>query len=29
MAGTGASANVATSNIWRNSADLIVSEFLA
>ena len=25
----GASANVATSNIWRNSADLIVSEFLA
>src|SRR5580698_2555917 len=29
MAGTGASANVSTSNIWRNSADLIVSEFLA
>ena len=29
MAGAGASANVATSNIWRNSADLIVSEFLA
>ncbi len=29
MAGTGASATVSTSNIWRNSADLIVSEFLA
>ncbi len=29
MAGTGASAAVSTSNIWRNSADLIVSEFLA
>ncbi|HSR57126.1 MAG TPA: Mu-like prophage major head subunit gpT family protein [Candidatus Binataceae bacterium] len=29
MAGTGASANVATTNIWRNSADLIVSEYLA
>jgi hypothetical protein len=29
MAGAGASASVATSNIWRNSADLIVSEFLA
>jgi phage major head subunit gpT-like protein len=29
MAGAGASANVATSNIWRNSADLIVSEYLA
>jgi phage major head subunit gpT-like protein len=29
MGGTGASANVSTSNIWRNSADLIVSEFLA
>jgi hypothetical protein len=29
MAGAGASANVSTSNIWRNSADLIVSEFLA
>jgi phage major head subunit gpT-like protein len=29
MGGTGASANISTSNIWRNSADLIVSEFLA
>jgi len=29
MAGVGASANVSTSNIWCNSADLIVSEFLA
>lgn len=29
MAGAGASANVATTNIWRNSADLIVSEYLA
>lgn len=29
MAGIGASANVATTNIWRNSADLIVSEYLA
>jgi phage major head subunit gpT-like protein len=29
MAGTGASASVATTNIWRNSADLIVSEYLA
>ena len=29
MAGAGASASVSTSNIWRNSADLIVSEFLA
>ena len=29
MAGTGASANVATTNIWRNSADLIVSEYLS
>jgi phage major head subunit gpT-like protein len=29
MAGAGASSGVATSNIWRNSADLIVSEFLA
>ncbi|MGH7933968.1 MAG: Mu-like prophage major head subunit gpT family protein [Candidatus Binataceae bacterium] len=29
MAGAGASAVVATSNIWRNSADLIVSEYLA
>jgi len=29
MAGTGASATVATSNIWKNSADLIVSEYLA
>ncbi len=29
MAGAGASAGVATSNIWKNSADLIVSEYLA
>jgi phage major head subunit gpT-like protein len=29
MAGTGASSSVATTNIWRNSADLIVSEYLA
>lgn len=29
MAGTGASATVATSNIWKNSAELIVSEYLA
>ena len=29
MAGAGASASVATTNIWRNSADLIVSEYLA
>lgn len=29
MAGTGASATVSTSNIWRNSAELIVSEYLA
>jgi phage major head subunit gpT-like protein len=29
MAGAGASANVPASNIWRNSADLIVSEYLA
>lgn len=28
MAGAGASAGVATSNIWKNSADLIVSEYL-
>jgi phage major head subunit gpT-like protein len=29
MAGAGASAGVATTNIWRNSADLIVSDYLA
>ncbi len=29
MAGAGASASVATTNIWRNSADLIVSEYLS
>ena len=29
MAGAGASANVATGNIWKNSAELIVSEYLA
>jgi phage major head subunit gpT-like protein len=29
MAGAGASATVPTTNIWRNSADLIVSEYLA
>jgi phage major head subunit gpT-like protein len=29
MAGAGASASVPTTNIWRNSADLIVSEYLA
>jgi len=29
MAGVGASASVATSNIWKNSAELIVSEYLA
>ena len=29
MAGTGVSAGVATTNIWRNSADLIVSEYLS
>ncbi|MBF6569070.1 MAG: Mu-like prophage major head subunit gpT family protein [Candidatus Binataceae bacterium] len=29
MAGAGASSAVATTNIWRNSADLIVSEYLA
>ncbi|MGH8013343.1 MAG: Mu-like prophage major head subunit gpT family protein, partial [Candidatus Binataceae bacterium] len=29
MVGSGASAGVPTSNIWRNSADLIVSEYLA
>ncbi len=29
MVGAGASAGVPTSNIWRNSADLIVSEYLA
>jgi phage major head subunit gpT-like protein len=29
MAGTGASSGVSTSNIWMNSADLIVSEYLA
>ncbi|HYB92397.1 MAG TPA: Mu-like prophage major head subunit gpT family protein [Candidatus Binataceae bacterium] len=29
MVGTGASASVPTTNIWRNSADLIVSEYLA
>ena len=28
MAGAGASASVATTNIWKNSADLIVSEYL-
>jgi phage major head subunit gpT-like protein len=28
-AGVGASASVATSNVWRNSADLIVSEYLS
>jgi phage major head subunit gpT-like protein len=29
MAGAGASASVATSNIWKDSAELIVSEYLA
>lgn len=29
MAGAGASASVSSSNIWKNSADLIVSEYLA
>lgn len=29
MAGAGASANVSTGNIWKNSAELIVSEYLA
>jgi len=29
MTGAGASAGVPTTNIWRNSADLIVSEYLA
>ena len=29
MAGAGASSSVPTTNIWRNSADLIVSEYLA
>jgi len=29
MAGAGASSGVSTTNIWRNSADLIVSEYLA
>lgn len=29
MVGAGASASVATTNIWKNSADLIVSEYLA
>ena len=29
MAGAGASAGVSTTNIWRNSADLIVSEYLS
>jgi len=29
MVGTGASSTVPTTNIWRNSADLIVSEYLA
>lgn len=29
MAGAGASANVATSNIWKNTATLIVSEYLS
>jgi hypothetical protein len=29
MAGAGTSSSVATTNIWRNSADLIVSEYLA
>ncbi len=29
MVGAGASASVPTTNIWRNSADLIVSEYLA
>jgi phage major head subunit gpT-like protein len=29
MVGAGASSGVPTSNIWRNSADLIVSEYLA
>jgi hypothetical protein len=29
MAGVGSSASVPTTNIWRNSADLIVSEYLA
>ncbi len=29
MAGAGSSASVATTNIWKNSADLIVSEYLA
>src|SRR5271170_7784042 len=29
MGGTGLSAGVATTNIWRNSADLIVSEYLS
>ena len=28
MAGTGSSSGVSTTNIWRNSADLIVSEYL-
>ena len=29
MGGTGSSASVSTTNIWRNSAELIVSEYLA
>jgi phage major head subunit gpT-like protein len=29
MTGAGASAGVPTTNIWRNSADLIVSEYLS
>jgi phage major head subunit gpT-like protein len=29
MAGTGTSSGVSTTNIWRNSAELIVSEYLA
>ena len=29
MVGAGASSSVPTTNIWRNSADLIVSEYLA
>jgi phage major head subunit gpT-like protein len=29
MMGSGASSGVSTTNIWRNSADLIVSEYLS
>jgi hypothetical protein len=29
MAGSGSSSGVSTTNIWRNSADLIVSEYLS